>query len=521
MHLKDQLGSVSPVRSQLQSDFQEISSRTSRYYNRKALQAVDAVLDAIAPGQSTQLIQQLVERYAKQNTNVDVPENTLLSRLVKLYDEADSWYTRQQILSTFVSSYSKTDLLRIIPGLTKWRIDEARKHAALAGPGRAVELPTIHRCRMDPAKVDHFLDFLKSPSFLQDVAYGTKFLKLSTGEKLEIPNVVRTVVSSRLIKLYFSYCSEVGFQALKRSTLFNILQVCAASQKKSLAGLDSITTDGTCALSSLEAVADQFLNIGMNAEGVKDIKNRLKSGKNYLESDFKVHVIAESPCDDHCRVFALSTAEPEYHGDCLHKHDLCCDRCEGLKRTILELELFISSKQNQLSDADSRREKLEELQHEMQNTVPKIEEWKAHILRSAHQDMAKRDVLENLSNKQVLIFMDWAMKFIPSSFRETQKDWYGKKGKSWHVSVAVTKTNDGELEARTYVHVYDQCTQNWYAVLSIMEHTLTTVRQTKPEVTEAFFRSDNAGCYHCGFIILSLPSLGQRTGIEVKRSTSR
>ena len=218
-------GSVSPVRSQLQSDFQEISSRTSRYYNRKALQAVDAVLDAIAPGQSTQLIQQLVERYAKQNTNVDVPENTLLSRLVKLYDEADSWYTRQQILSTFVSSYSKTELLRIIPGLTKWRIDEAQKHAALAGPGRAVELPTIHRCRMDPAKVDHFLDFIKSPSFLQDVAYGTKFLKLSTGEKLEIPNVVRTVVSSRLIKLYFSYCSEVGFQALKRSTLFNILQV--------------------------------------------------------------------------------------------------------------------------------------------------------------------------------------------------------------------------------------------------------------------------------------------------------
>ena len=67
------------------------------------------------------------------------------------------------------------------------------------------------------------------------------------------------------------------------------------------------------------------------------------------------------------------------------------------------------------------------------------------------------------------------------------------------------------------MHVYDQCTQNWYAVLSIMEHTLTTVRQTKPEVTEAFFRSDNAGCYHCGFIILSLPSLGQRTGIEVKR----
>lgn len=50
-----------------------------------------------------------------------------------------------------------------------------------------------------------------------------------------------------------------------------------------------------------------------------------------------------------------------------------------------------------------------------------------------------------------------------------------------------------------------------------MEHTLITIRQTKPEVTEVFFRSDNAGCYHCGFTLLSLPSLGARTGLEVKR----
>ena len=27
------------------------------------------------------------------------------------------------------------------------------------------------------------------------------------------------------------------------------------------------------------------------------------------------------------------------------------------------------------------------------------------------------------------------MKFLPASFRETQRDWIGKKGKSWHVTV--------------------------------------------------------------------------------------
>ncbi|XP_048586205.1 uncharacterized protein LOC116616791 [Nematostella vectensis] len=109
------------------------------------------------------------------------------------------------------------------------------------------------------------------------------------------------------------------------------------------------------------------------------------------------------------------------------------------------------------------------------------------------------------------------MKFLPRSFRETQKDWYGKKGKSWHVTVAVTRGEDGELQTKTYVHVFDQCTQNWFAVHSIIENTLTTIRRTSPEITEAFIRSDNAGCYHSGFLAVSIPSISQRTEIVICR----
>ena len=83
----------------------------------------------------------------------------------------------------------------------------------------------MQRCRLDPVKVDHFLDFISSPTFLQDVAYGTKTLKLSSGEKIEIPNVVRTVVASRLIQLYQAYCKEYEFAPLGQSTLFNIVKV--------------------------------------------------------------------------------------------------------------------------------------------------------------------------------------------------------------------------------------------------------------------------------------------------------
>lgn len=227
-------GRVSPIRSQLCTDVLNLSPSSSRYYKRKAVQAVETVLEAIAPQRSTWLFNRVVERYSSGRDG-NRPDNQLLGRLVKLYEEANSWYTRQQILSIFVCDHSRSELLTLIPGLTKWRIDEARKHAFLNEPGQQIEPPQIKRSRMHPAKVDHFLDFVSSPSFLQDVAYGTKKLKLSDGDTLEIPNVVRTVIASRLVQLYTSYCSETGFQPLGRSTLFNILKVSSfENRRKSL-----------------------------------------------------------------------------------------------------------------------------------------------------------------------------------------------------------------------------------------------------------------------------------------------
>ena len=217
---------ISPVRSQLQLPVSEISPSTSRYYKRKSRQVCDAVLECIAPGQSQALFQ-LMSCDEFQNVSTPKPVGReIVTRLVSLYEETTSWLTKQEILSIFVQDYSKSQLKDMIPGLTKWRIDEARKHAALLGPGRPKEMPDcIRRTRLDPVKVDHFVEFLASPNYLQDVAFGTKRLKLSNGETVEIPNVVRTVTASRLVDLYLSLCKEEQFVALRRSTLFTMLQV--------------------------------------------------------------------------------------------------------------------------------------------------------------------------------------------------------------------------------------------------------------------------------------------------------
>lgn len=73
-------------------------------------------------------------------------------------------------------------------------------------------------------------------------------------------------------------------------------------------------------------------------------------------------------------------------------------------------------------------DKREVLQHDLSCTALKL-----HVLRSVHQDAAKSEIIDNLGLSQVLLIMNWALKFIPTSFRETQRDWFGKKGKSWHL----------------------------------------------------------------------------------------
>lgn len=115
-------------------------------------------------------------------------------------------------------------------------------------------------------------------------------------------------------------------------------------------------------------------------------------------------------------------------------------------------------------------------------------------MRPVHQDAAKTAVVDALSQSSVLLIMDWAMKFLPIGYRETQRDWFGKKGKLWHITVAINKADSEEIETRTYIHIFDECTQNWFAVASIIEHTLTTLKALKPNLSQVHLRSDNAGC---------------------------
>ena len=143
--------------------------------------------------------------------------------------------------------------------------------------------------------------------------------------------------------------------------------------------------------------------------------------------------------------------------------------------------------------------------------------WKAHQLRVVHQDKARLDVIDNLTEQDVFLTQDFAMKFMPIKFREAQTDFFGKKGLSWHITVALRKKSSGQLESQTFVHILEGGQQDSQSVVPIMTHVLTCLKEQHPEINNAYYRQDCAGSYHSGTTVLSSKIICERSGVFLKQ----
>ena len=437
------------------------------------------------------------------------PNSGLVDVLVKAYEQAGHWQTKRQILSLFADDFSRAELQEMISGLSKWRTDQARQHATEAGKGQPIpQIPSLCT-RIEHAKVDHFIEYISRPEFVQDVAFGTKTLKLDLGEKIIIPAVIRTVIPSRIIRQYLDYCKEQEFEPASQSFLYQMIEVCSASMQKSLQGLDNTTAEGTNAFDHLFSMLEDLADQGISVTAPHKL---LKDGKRYLKNDFKTHIGRGDHCGDHCTVHALSDRSAwEFRGECDHQHCYECERCESLEGVLQE----VAEMQDKANVTEEERSRLK---FEYNESVRNIQAWKAHLLRSSNQDEAKQNVLLKLDENSCLVIMDWAMKFLPVQYREQMSDFFGKKGRSWHISAVITRaTVESKYEVECFVHIFNNCSQNSFAVLSIIENLLHKVKQEYPVVTTVYLRSDNAGSYHNGPLLLSLREVGVRTRVRPVR----
>ena len=129
---------------------------------------------------------------------------------------------------------------------------------------------------------------------------------------------------------------------------------------------------------------------------------------------------------------------------------------------------------------------------------------------------AKQAALDKLDDETCLIIVDLAMKFLPLKYRETMCEFFGKRGLSRHISAVVTKKDtSSRIEVECFMHVFNFCTQDKYAVASIFEHLFQTIKAEYQSISKAFVRSDNAGCYHNGPLLLCLHEVAKNAGVHL------
>lgn len=226
----------------------------------------------------------------------------------------------------------------------------------------------------------------------------------------------------------------------------------------------------------------------------------------------QVHVEKQSNVADHCRSFALSDGNAAFTEVCHHAHTERCKQCESLKITLAD----ISDAFSKIAIPDDVEK--EDLLYRYTESKKAIHAWKRHLVRSVNQDDARIEVLKDMSHTEVMLTQDWAMKFLPRKFRESQAQWFGKRGLSWHITecVLVDNTTQADYHSLTYVHIFDQCSQDNQTVLSILQHILQHLSSTYPHLKRAHRRSDNAGCYHAAGTLAACETLSE-TGIQIAR----
>ena len=224
-----------------------------------------------------------------------------------------------------------------------------------------------------------------------------------------------------------------------------------------------------------------------------------------------MHITEESEVADHCSTYALSdNKDNNLKTTCKHDHCQLCERCEALKAALSKLEKVLLS-------AELPSDEHDDLMYSYQQATQAIRAWKSHQLRSIRQDTSRTYVLENcLDDNSVLITQDWAMKLLPLRYRETQTDWFAKRGISWHISVAVVKVGEA-MKQQAFIHIAQNCSQDSIDVIRILAHTLKTMKQEHPHLSKAYLRQDNAGCYHSALMLTSCQQMKDLTGIRVSR----
>lgn len=98
-------------------------------------------------------------------------------------------------------------------------------------------------------------------------------------------------------------------------------------------------------------------------------------------------------------------------------HDATCESCEELNITLMEIADAVRSA------PPTSRDDIDDFTFTVDMAIQDITAFKAHQLRHINQDKARINILQQVDGERMVFIQDWAMKFLPKKYRESQTQW--------------------------------------------------------------------------------------------------
>ena len=127
-------------------------------------------------------------------------------------------------------------MMEMFPGTSRHQFDRGKKHASMGLSGVPIEPGKYFCVKVTDEQINHFMDFIQFSGLFQDVASGTRTVKLSSNRKIPMPNVIRIVHKAGVIRLFEGACDKDGYNRengrASTRTLWNIINNCPANQRR-------------------------------------------------------------------------------------------------------------------------------------------------------------------------------------------------------------------------------------------------------------------------------------------------
>lgn len=182
------------------------------------------------------------------------------------------------------------------------------------------------------------------------------------------------------------------------------------------------------------------------------------------------------PCICHCLRHSF--------GICNLQHLEICNNCE-------ELFHFFDLIKNNI---------IEELHESLNDYLKKLISWLGHHARKFYLNTHVQVNLDELDEDGAVIIVDYKMRILPCSARETKSQFFGKRGWTLHSSLVYTKDiTNNKLNIQVFDHWSDDTGQDaWFTASSL--HTVFENLDPKPKWLTIM--SDNGPHYHCTELML-------------------